>query len=191
MHLRNLNRNERLSQLEECESEAERFCLENFDWVIETSRRAALRRDLQEYEEDIAHEVFKKARNISANTWARTKHKRAYVARVIINCANDLSCEDRYEPLSDNIISSTPIEAMEAAILIDELFQQLSPNEQRLFELLFEQFSGEEIAKSMKISHSTVRKRISRLKEKLGSLSHKTTNAMVTDRIATKRQLAS
>jgi RNA polymerase sigma factor (sigma-70 family) len=152
--------------------DAEQFCLAERAWVLETAQRTSERRSLKGYHEDIAQEVFKKARQISNDKWSEKRNPKAYIARIIINLANDLCHVDHdLEPLTEIILASTPTEAMQAAILIQELYNKLTGTEQALFELMFQETSGAEIAEKLGIKPATARKRVSRLKEKLFSMS--------------------
>ena len=63
--------------------------------------------------------------------------------------------------------------AMEAALLLKELYDNLPTEDQTLLELVFEQYSGAEIAARLAIEPATARKRVSRLMKKLASLSAK------------------
>lgn len=190
--IQNREQSAKTSCRQECASDAERFCIEHFAWLNQTAKLTALKRGLLGYEEDIAHEVFKKLRSVTNEAWSRMKYKKAYVARAIINCANDLTYIDHgSEPLTDNILTSTPAEAMEAAILVSELYHQLSSSEQDLLELIFQQFSGEEIASELNVSHSTVRKRISRLKRKLCALNEISTDLSAKTNFVKTKGLAS
>src|ERR1043165_859747 len=166
-----------------CASEAQRFCVKQRPWLVEVARRTLQKRGLKEHAEDIAHEVFKKLGEIPNDVWSEKQNKKAYVARVIINRANDFSCQDHdFEPLTDNSLTSTPTEAMEAAILVEELYKQMSTVEQQLLDLMFQGYSGAEIAKRLGITHTTVRKRISRLKQKLHSASYTQNNVVIEGR---------
>src|SRR6266404_4189596 len=154
-----------------CYSDAQRYCLAEYPWVVSTARRVSKRRGLPYYGEDIAQEVFRKAKGIKDDFWANRKNKKGYFARMIINKANDLChLEHGFEPLADHVLASTPAQTMEAAILIKELINKLSTDEQRLLEHIFLGYSGAEIAKSLGTNCPTARKRISRLMEKLSSL---------------------
>lgn len=149
-------------------NEAQRFCVKEREWLLETAKQVVLKRGLTDCAEDLAQEVYSKAQYISDNVWKRTSKKKSYIARVIINKANDLCQRDQsFEPLTDNIVFFSPIDAMEAAILISELHSKLSPAEQELLELIFEQYSGAEIANRLGIEFATARKRVSRLIKKL------------------------
>jgi len=153
---------------ERCYNDAEEFCQSELPWLMETATRASTKRGLQGYEEDIAQEVFRKVKAIPDASWATKLNKKAYVARVVLNEANDLCNTDHhYEPLTDNILSSTAPEAMNAALLISELYDKLSQAEQTLFEYMFEGFSGAEMAERLGVTAVTARKRVSRLMEKL------------------------
>lgn len=155
---------------DESVSVAERFCLENRLWVNQTAARAARKRSLEGYEEDIAQEVFQKARKLNDGAWLRTENKHGYIARVIINVANDLCHTDPWDPLTETILPSNPLEAMQAAILIEELYAKLSQKEKELFHLMFEEYTGQEIAERLAIKPVTARKRISRLRAKLSAI---------------------
>jgi RNA polymerase sigma factor (sigma-70 family) len=153
-------------------NEAQRFCVMEHAWLLDTARQVALKRSLQNSGEDLAHDVYEKLKDLSNDVWARTLHKKSYIARVIINKANDSCHKDQpFEPITDDILVSTPVDAMEAAILIAELHAKLSSSEQKLLELIFEQYSGDEIAKRLGIGFATARKRVSRLLKKLNQLS--------------------
>lgn len=152
-------------------NEAQRFSLLEHAWFMNTARQVTLKRGLPDSGEDLAHEVYDKLKNVSDEVWSRTLNKKSYIAKIIINQANDLCGKYQpLEPISDNILVSTPLEAMEAAILITELYDKLSLSEQKLLELMFEQYSGAEIASKLGIGFATARKRISRLTKKLSLL---------------------
>jgi DNA-directed RNA polymerase specialized sigma24 family protein len=170
-------------------NEAQHFSLLEHDWFMNTARQVTLKRGLPDSDEDLAHEVYDKLKNVSDEVWSRTLNKRSYVARMIINQANDFCAKNQpLEPITDNILVSTPLEAMEAAILITELYGKLSLAEQKLLELMFEQYSGTEIANKLGIGCATARKRISRLTKKLGLLSEgKLTSRDTTARVNAER----
>lgn len=63
--------------------------------------------------------------------------------------------------------------AIEAALLLKELYDKLPAEDQTLLELVFEEYSGAEIAAILAVEPATARKRVSRLMKKLASLSGK------------------
>jgi len=143
------------------------------EWLVETAGRASQKRGLKNYAEDIAQDVLEKVEDITDEVWAGKRNKEAYIARIVINRANDLCHQDHdFVAITDNILASTPLEAMEAAVLLSELYNKLSVRDQALLDLIFEEYDGREIAERLGVEPATARKRVSRLREKLASMSH-------------------
>jgi DNA-binding NarL/FixJ family response regulator len=76
---------------------------------------------------------------------------------------------------------------MEAALLLKELYDKLTTEEQTLLELVFEQYSGAETAARLAIEPTSARKRVSRLMEKLAQLSTKVSEIPKEAELAYKR----
>src|SRR5215213_3536849 len=155
------------------ENAAQQFCTENYCWLVNTSQRILRRRGFADYGEDLAHEVRDRCSGIQDPAWESVKNKPGYVAKIIVREANRLCHQNGHVETRfpiENLPASTTAEAMEAAILVREILDKLSGNEQELVELKFQGYGVQEIAKKLGISYVAVRKRISRLMMKMEAL---------------------
>lgn len=157
-----------------CDYTAQQFSVSEYPWILKNSERATGKRGIPTYTEDVAQEIVKKLEEFTDQRWASIKDKKKYVARMIINQANDF-CYDKLELGFEAIIrstkASTTINALDAALLINELWAKLSDSERELLEMLFAGNSGQEIASNFNISPAAGRQRICRLLQKLNRLS--------------------
>lgn len=147
-----------------CENEAQRFCTENYAWLVSASERALNKRGFSGYGRDLAHDIANKCRGIRDDLWAGIAVQQAYVVRMIINGANDFCKESSHlvGEIPGGVLSSSPVKAMEDAILVREIYGWLSADDQKLLELIFEEIPEKEMAERLGISYVALRKRISR-----------------------------
>ena len=157
----------------DCYTEAQSFLVAELDWVRQTAKLAAARKGLNgDYAQDIVQEAYLKCGEITNEKWSQTRNHKAYLARIIINLANDMCKKygNTYALLGDDIQASSPGEAAEAALLIEQSLDNLPMRDQELLELFFQGYSGQEVAKKLGITDQTARKRIWRLRVKLNLL---------------------
>jgi len=157
-----------------CKTDAQRFHIDQYDWVRRTAERVAASRSLQDHADDIVHDAYFKCGRISNEYWAGILNPKFYLVRMIINLAKDLCVSRNREcELSPYIIlPSNALENAQDARLLEEVLEKLSSREFELFELFYYyRHTGREIAQRLGITEVTVRKRISRLKTKMQLLS--------------------
>jgi DNA-directed RNA polymerase specialized sigma24 family protein len=151
-----------------CDNAAQRSCTEKYEWLVATSERVLRKRGFSGYGRDLAHDVREKCERINDDNWAKIANQEAYIARIIINEANDF-CEDHAHlvELAPVVLSSSSVEAMDAGILVEEVCNKLSDDEKRLIGFIYEGYSGLEMAKHLGVKCAALRKRLERLKEKI------------------------
>jgi len=151
---------------------AQRFCTDNYSWLVSTSERELNKRGFRGRGRDLAHDVRDRCGLIDDLSWDAVKAKDAYVARIIINQVNDFCRENAdVAQLSVEVIPSTSPKAMDDAILLREVLSALSHVEQRIVELHFsEGYSEFETAEKLGLSYGALRKRIERIKRKLNQI---------------------
>jgi RNA polymerase sigma factor (sigma-70 family) len=151
-----------------CRTEAQRFCIENYPWLVSTSEQALNKRGFPGYGEDLAQEITDKSRKIEDGLWNQIANPKGYFYRSIVNASNDF-CKKHsrlVEELDDFVSPSSSIEEIEAAILLREISLRLTKEENDLLDLMFECESEIKIAETIGINYGALRKRIERLKKK-------------------------
>jgi RNA polymerase sigma factor (sigma-70 family) len=153
----------------DCQNASQRFCTDNYEWLVTTCERALSKRGFSGYGHDVAHDVRNRCEGIDDEYWETITRKEGYLYRAIVNQANDFSKKHSHlvAEIPDSVRGSSPVKAMNDAIFLREVLQWLSYDEQQLLELMFQEYSEAEMADRMGISYVALRKRIERLKKKL------------------------
>jgi RNA polymerase sigma factor (sigma-70 family) len=155
-----------------CDTAAQRFCTDNYPWLVSTSERELNKRGFPDRGRDLAHDVRDKCGSIDDSYWETVKAKHGYVARIIINEVNDFCRKNAsVAQLSVEVMPSTSAKAMDDAILLTEVLNALSPAERIIIELhFFEGYSELETAEKLGLTYGAIRKRIERIMRKLNAI---------------------
>lgn len=145
--------------------------------VMIFARQAVRKLDLpQSSSEDIAQTVLMKLSSLSQDNLEGVRNIPAYLIRAVRNEAANFYRRVEHETTGDifetleETHSVVVIDSVEAGILLKEIWKQLDDKERRLLELMILGYNDKEISRRLQISHSSARKRVSRLREKINLL---------------------
>lgn len=169
----------------DCLTMAQCYCVEQYDWLLLECHRAIRRShspNISIEGQDLVHDVYCICAKISDAQWTEIDDHKAYLAQIAINKIKALfSVSQEIATETDKLVigraeqPQTPEQAMQAAILVQELYDKLTDEEQKLLDLVFDRYTFEEIGARLGISSVAARKRFSRLIQKLKGFLNKGT----------------
>jgi RNA polymerase sigma factor (sigma-70 family) len=159
---------------------AQQYCIDNWEWLLQQCRSFLKSKGAPNYldmAQDLAQTVFLLLASVSNERWQQQENRPGYLYKTLAHAANGHHHktwrEVNVDPADFNYAldrqGQNAADKKRFAQLLEDLRAMCTDEERRLLDSLFE-FTPREIAANLGITEVALRKRISRLNNKLKQL---------------------